>query len=208
MNFKNVLPGVIGLGMLAASFASAQAATVTVASSGSTPDPINALSISVDNGTSFSLDLWALSFPADFVGGTMEITYDANLLSLNSFTPGTTYNTGSSALTVNPFGTDTAGTLTFNVVATAPNTFLATNGILGTLAFTALTTGNLVLGIADHPWDPTWAQSGQISPTYLSANVAVVTPVNPVPLPPALWLLGSALVGLMGMSRRKQAVAA
>ncbi|MDX1811505.1 MAG: hypothetical protein R3240_06130, partial [Gammaproteobacteria bacterium] len=39
----------------------------------------------------------------------------------------------------------------------------------------------------------------------LTWNTAVTQPPLPTPLPPAIWLLGSAMVGLVGVSRRRKA---
>jgi hypothetical protein len=44
--------------------------------------------------------------------------------------------------------------------------------------------------------------------TLTAAGSLFATPVNPVPLPAAVWLFGSGLLGLVGIGRRKQVVAA
>ena len=51
------------------------------------------------------------------------------------------------------------------------------------------------------------ASGGSYSVNVVSGGGAVVTPPNPsnVPVPAAVWLFGSALMGLVGVSRRKKA---
>lgn len=52
-----------------------------------------------------------------------------------------------------------------------------------------------------------WNQGTYVSPSYtanLSFNFAVFTPA-PIPVPAAAWLLGSGLLGLVGVARRKAA---
>lgn len=47
---------------------------------------------------------------------------------------------------------------------------------------------------------------GDTSPTNFTMTSWQVTELTPVPLPPAAWLLGSSIIGLVGMARRKKGV--
>ena len=41
--------------------------------------------------------------------------------------------------------------------------------------------------------------------TFSTANFARWSPVNPIPIPAAVWLFGTALIGLVGFTRRRKA---
>lgn len=47
---------------------------------------------------------------------------------------------------------------------------------------------------------------GDTSPTNFTMTSWQVTELTPVPLPAAVWLLGSSIIGLVGMARRKKGV--
>ena len=45
---------------------------------------------------------------------------------------------------------------------------------------------------------------GLLSASTTSATVQVMAPLNPIPVPAAVWLFGTALLGLVGFGRRKK----
>ena len=51
------------------------------------------------------------------------------------------------------------------------------------------------------------ANPGCVVDAYID-NVSIMADVNPVPVPAAVWLFGSGLLGLIGVARRKKALAA
>ena len=63
-------------------------------------------------------------------------------------------------------------------------------------------TGIYKLGLTDVSWNETGGYDLGVSCLY---GTCPTTAPGPVPLPPALWLFGSGLVGLVGISRRRSA---
>jgi hypothetical protein len=63
--------------------------------------------------------------------------------------------------------------------------------------------GTTNVTLADDPLFGGWSAPGAI-PITVSYVDAVVTS-TPVPLPATVWLFGSALIGLVGVARRKAA---
>jgi len=56
--------------------------------------------------------------------------------------------------------------------------------------------------LVDIDWLNPWPDYDETNPTVGSA---LIRNISPVPLPATIWLFGSGLLGLIGMSRRKQA---
>ena len=50
-----------------------------------------------------------------------------------------------------------------------------------------------------------WDQNGDIDDGYYMTFGIDGVSLSPVPLPPALWLFGSGLLGLIGIARRRKA---
>jgi len=67
--------------------------------------------------------------------------------------------------------------------------------ISGSNTFIGTDFTSLGLNSGSYTW--TWANG--------SASDSLIVNVGPVPVPPALWLFGSGLLGLVGMARRKKA---
>ncbi|MDX2486916.1 MAG: VPLPA-CTERM sorting domain-containing protein, partial [Gammaproteobacteria bacterium] len=44
-----------------------------------------------------------------------------------------------------------------------------------------------------------------LQPNYVGASITITTPEGVVPVPSAVWLFGSGLIGLVGVARRKRA---
>lgn len=70
-----------------------------------------------------------------------------------------------------------------------------TTGVLN-LAGTGVLSGNTVSGVTFDPTNVTWSFSSQSLTSYSMT-------VTPVPVPAAIWLFGSGLIGLVAVSRRK-----
>jgi len=52
----------------------------------------------------------------------------------------------------------------------------------------------------NHPYQPGTADD----PRSFVKSELVITEVSPIPIPAAIWLFGTALIGFVGMSRRKK----
>ena len=48
-----------------------------------------------------------------------------------------------------------------------------------------------------------FASGGSVSPVTIPYTLSVTAAPAPVPVPPAVWLLGTGLLGLIGVARRK-----
>jgi hypothetical protein len=71
--------------------------------------------------------------------------------------------------------------------------------VVATVEFLAVGLGASNLTLSEAAGNP-WASDGSsINPTFANGSVTVV------PIPAAMWLFGSGLVGLIGISRRKKA---
>ena len=109
--------------------------------------------------------------------------------------------------------TDLFGTSSLDTVAGQLNVTLATFGAalpsnfdFISISFLANTLAESNIGIAQGP-DGLW-QDGNLQPipavdvTYVGATL---NPAPAVPVPAAVWLFGSGLIGLVGVARRKAA---
>jgi len=79
---------------------------------------------------------------------------------------------------------------------------------LATAGFYADINGNLTMIIQDeyHGWDANYLSPDNTSMSYASSGYGsfLVRDVSPVPVPSALWLFGSGLIGLIGLAKRKR----
>ena len=114
------------------------------------------------------------------------------------------YNSGT-FLTITPLPENVAITSG----GTAPGDFTATNEALATLNLTGSDWFRLGISTDD---GMTWA--GDISTSPAGTNLLNVTfsdgtvlsvDIKVVPVPPAVWLFGSGLLGLVGIARRRKA---
>jgi hypothetical protein len=182
-------------------FASLVAASVANAATLSL-DPSSA---TVAVGDSFSVNVLGSLFPTDGVaGGGLVISYDSTLLSLGSyslndfpldFSPGNDV-AGALTLVLNAAFTGAApatGTGTFNFVTLNFTAIAGTPGTAVDLTVDVLNPFVNAVTFAEIPVD--------------TLNGATVT-VGAVPVPAAVWLFGSGLLGLVGVARRRQTLAA
>ena len=196
-----------GLALCFFGIQSSQAASILVTPSSS----------SIDVGDTITLTLSGESF-AGFAAGTdgsngggIDISWDPNVLTLTDLA-----NVDRSLFPGDSFfgqdGTLTAGKLVDLSVASLGGTTLAAFDI-ATLTFTAKGAGStaidLELGSLNVGKD-VWTDSSGINdvmPTFVDGSVTVTggtTPPPAVPVPPALLLFGSGLIGLGSIARKKK----
>ena len=80
-----------------------------------------------------------------------------------------------------------------------------------TLAFNAFSPAGVTTNISFIANQPAWVDENNVAfaptlqPNYVGAIISITTPEGLVPVPAAVWLFGSGLLGLVGMARRKKA---
>ena len=182
--------------LLMASFA-ASAATIEL-----TPGVVNETV-----GNSFMLDLVGRDFvqgtngstSAGTSGGGVTITWDSSIIDLQGGLAGLNIT----FIGDQNFGTGPtlgAGTLSFGVASLFgdPNA----NFDIATLTFDAVMPGGPITAGVDVSLTDVWSDydsNTNMTPTGVGSEITI----NAVPVPAAVWLFGSGLLGLVGMARRR-----
>ena len=154
-------------------------------------DPLNS---AANIGDTFTVDIVGIGFP-ETQGGGFNLTYDASILNITNVS----IDEINTWTFVNDFGTidNVNGNLSEVKVSEFPG--IAGNFIIASIEFMAVGFGTSTLGLTESTGNP-WASDGStINPTLVNGSVQVV------PVPAAVWLFGSGLLGLIGMARRKAA---
>ena len=181
--------GLLGLGALLIA-GQASAATVSVLQTG----PSNV-------GDAFTLTVHGSEFLDDVSAGSISLTWDPTAMTATS--------TLAEVLATAPTGfTDLFGTS--SLVAGQLDVTLATFGAnmlnpfdFVSIDFVSNTSAQSIVNIAQGP-DGLW-QDGNLKPIPAADVTYVAATINPVPVPAAVWLFGSGLIGLVGVARRKAA---
>jgi hypothetical protein len=165
---------------------SAQAATVAISPS---PTVVNI-------GDTFSLDLVGLGFDTNLDGGGLNFAFDPTVLSVNSVVINLLeWDTNQDGVINN--GAGTVSDIWFN------NTSLATrtgNLLFASIEFTAIGLGvSSGIALSESAGNPFGTGGALYVPLVFDQSGQVTV----VPLPAAAWLLGSALLGLGALKRKK-----
>jgi len=150
----------------------------------------------VNVGDTFSLTVQASEYPGGTSGGGVSVDFSAGTGFVNADAvtmDATVWNIAADTTIDNGAGVVTAEALGF------PGTTASTFD-LAVITFTATSLGNFAMTMSESVINPFFLSDGitLANPTFAGLNVSVV------PIPPAIWLLGSGLVGLIGMARRKR----
>lgn len=154
-------------------------------------------SINVTPGQIFTLDIIGTDFLSNVDGGGVNIAFDETVLNVLSVTiDEVVWDFGGAGISTGTIN-NTAGTVNGIMV----NTFANVSGdfVVASIQMQAaagISLSSLVL--TEYALNP-WASGGSgINPAFVDGNVAVV-----VPVPAAVWLFGSGLLGLFGVAKRK-----
>jgi hypothetical protein len=153
----------------------------------------------VNPGDSVLMTVKGSSFTNGAIGGSILLSWDPSIL---------TFNTAAAiapwiGLTANL----DAATATFDFTAvnfaTPPP---GTGGVefsFANLDFTALAPPGTLVGVGLGSGGD-WQDGNFLAVTDVTYQGATVTVVNPVPVPGAVWLFGSGLIGMVGLKRRRK----
>lgn len=188
---KTIVQAVTGSLLLLASY-SANSATIEIL-----PSVVNQTA-----GNVFMVDIVGRDFTdgsGGSQGGGLEITWDNSIVNLQGGLAGLNITfPGDEGLALPP--TLAVDSLSFSVLSFLTVAESADFNI-ATLTFDAVAAGAFNMGVNVSPLD-VWTDSVgliDVMPTGVGAAVTV----SAVPVPAAVWLFGSGLVGLIGMARRR-----
>lgn len=163
-------------------------AAVSAASVGFLPDPATAAP-----GGTFTVDVVGSAFP-ELAGGTLDLGFDPALVSLDSVAVNAAlfdFLPTSGALTAPGEWTGVG----FDTFVNAP---AAGDFTIATLTLTALAEGSGILSVLGT--SQFFSSVAEVFPALSRGSVGVTA----VPVPAAVWLFGSGLLGIVGVGRRSR----
>jgi hypothetical protein len=144
-------------------------------------------------GDTITIDIVGTEFP-ETQGGGFNLYYDANILNVSNVTidGSSTWNF------VNDVGTIDNVNGELNNVNVSHFPGITDNFTVATIEMIAVGAGTSTLNLTESILNP-WASNGDtINPTLLNDATLQV-----VPIPAAAWLFGSALLGLIGLTKKR-----
>ena len=211
MSFK-LLKTTAAATVIGAASLNAQAASIWL-------EPVSQ-SINVGLGESATLTMWAdASDVGGFLAGGLDLFYDSTLLTYNddfAFDPAFPIDpsfsrTGDNCAT-NPAADGCSVPGEINAIAFGNFAGLAAAGptLVGTLSFSGspglIGTDILTMFDNDLPAGNWFATDGSdLAGLVLYGEAAIDTVETVIPIPAAVWLFGSGLLGLVGIARRRKA---
>ena len=187
----------------------------SVSSQASSIDMIATGSTLINVGDTVTFEIWAdFSDVGGTIGGGLDMFYDSAVLSYNNdfaFDPSfptdpLMTSLGDDCATAATLGCTGPGEIDGIAVGTFSFFGLAASGptLVGSLSFTGAFAGFAALTMADNdPLFGSWFDNSTFGLTFPVYNDALVE-VSAVPVPAAVWLFGSGLIGLAGVARRKK----
>ena len=148
----------------------------------------------------FTINVVGTGFLSNVDGGGVNISFDHNVLNVLSV------SINESVWDFGGFGisTGTINNSNGTIDGIMVNTFADVTGdfVVATIEMQAISAGSSLLSLTEYDLNP-WASGGSlINPDFVAASVNV-SAITPIPLPAAVWLFGSGLIGLIGLARRK-----
>ena len=142
----------------------------------------------------FSVDVVGTGFVSNVDGGGVNISFDQTVVNVLSVTINeVVWDFGGAGISTGLID-NINGTLNGIMV----NTFANVTGdfVVASIQMQAIGTGTSSLLLTENALNP-WASGGSaINPTYVGGAIVV-------PVPAAVWLFGSGLLGLFGVAKRK-----
>lgn len=160
---------------------------------GATPSPINI------NDT-FSLTITGSGFTSNVDGGGANFSFNSSILNVTSVTiDETVWDFGGAGISTGSID-NAAGTVNGIMV----NTFSVVSGNfdVATIEFLAVGSGTTALTLTEYGLNP-WSSGGSLLNPTMADSLVTVSGVSAVPVPAAVWLFSSGILGLVGMARRK-----
>lgn len=149
----------------------------------------------INVGDSFSLKITGSGFTTNVDGGGVNFSYDSSVLNVVSVSiDEVVWDFGGSGISTGLIDNG-AGTVDGIMV----NAFSPVSGNfdVASIQFQAVGFGTSALNLTEYVLNP-WASDGSlINPVMSNISLTVV------PVPAAVWLFGSGLLALVGMTRRK-----
>jgi len=183
---KNVTKIIILFSLMFSSYVSA--ATITWGSS----------TTNVNVNDTFTLNIIGSNFISNVDGGGASFSYNPTVLNVQSISiDENTWDLGAG------IRTGTVDNVLGNVDGISVNAWSAVTGdfSVASVTFVAIGAGTTDLTLSGWSMNPWASGGGLLNPDYLDASVTV----SAVPVPAAVWLFASGIIGLTGMMKRKVA---
>ena len=161
-----------------------------------------ASSTNVNVSDSFTLDIVGTGFTNNVDGGGVNFAFNSNVLNVTSISiDENVWNLGAG---INTGIIDNVSGVVSGISVNAWDDVLG-DFTMASVTFQAIGSGVSSLLMTEWGANP-WAGGGSLlNPEFGAASVAVTEiPVSAVPIPAAIWLFGSGLIGLIGFAKRKK----